>query len=307
MRYQVFACWKVPAGFFNRFRLSDPVKIFSFSRYLLDVCPLLFTLLTKELIMVKLEHVSLDIYGSSRRILSDINWHIETGESWILFGRNGSGKTKLLEIITGYLFPSGGTVTRFGCGHAGSDIREIRKRIGYMSSVLREKFDRHEKIIDTVLSGIYASIGLYRKPSQGEFSRAHMLLESVNLAGREKDTIGHLSDGERQRVFMIRALINDPDILILDEPATGLDIGAREDFLQSLGSLMKGGRHSVIYVTHHVEEITPLFRNIYVLDDGKCFFSGSVDDAIERGVFGNLFQRNINVFRRGERLYSSLD
>lgn len=256
--------------------------------------------------MIKLEHVSLDIYGSSRRILNDINWHINRGESWILFGRNGSGKTKLLEIITGYLFPTEGTVTRFGCGQAGSDIREIRKRIGYMSSILREKFDRHEKVMDTVLSGIYASIGLYRKPVEAETRRAHRLLESADLAGREKDIIGHLSDGERQRVFMIRALINDPDILILDEPATGLDIGAREDFLQSLKNLMMEGRHSVIYVTHHVEEITPQFNGIFVLDDGKCFFSGTVDDAIDGNIFSSIFKRNIEVFRRGERIYSSL-
>ena len=260
----------------------------------------------KENFMVILEHVSLDIYGSSRRILHDINWHINRGESWILFGRNGSGKTKLLEIITGYLFPTDGSVTRFGCGQAGSDIREIRKRIGYMSSILREKFDRNEKVMDTVLSGIYASIGLYRKPSADEISRAHCLLESANLAGREKDVIGHLSDGERQRVFMIRALINDPDMLILDEPATGLDICAREDFLESLNSLMEGRKHSVIYVTHHVEEITPLFSKIFVLDEGKCFFSGTVDDAITGNVFSNLFKRNIEVFRMGKRFYSSL-
>jgi iron complex transport system ATP-binding protein len=256
--------------------------------------------------MVKLEHVSLDIYGSRRRILHDINWHINRGESWILFGRNGSGKTKLLEIITGYLFQTEGTLTRFGCGQAGTDIRELRKRIGYMSSILREKFDRKEKVMDTVLSGIYASIGLYRKPSADEIKRAHRLLESANLASRGKDIIGHLSDGEKQRVFMIRALINDPDMLILDEPATGLDIGAREDFLESLQNLMAEGRHSVIYVTHHVEEITPLFSRIFILDEGKCFFNGSIDDAIATKVFRNLFKRNIDVSRMGERLYSSL-
>jgi len=257
--------------------------------------------------MIKLQNVSLDIYGSSRRILSDINWHINKGESWILFGRNGSGKTKLLEIITGYLFPSEGDVFRFGCGHEGSDIREIRKRIGYVSSALREKFDRDERLIDTVLSGLYASIGLYRKPSEKDIKKAHKLLAETGLAGRENDIIGHLSDGEKQKVLMLRALINDPDILILDEPATGLDIGAREDFLDTLKNTMKGRGHSLIYVTHHVEEITPVFRKIYIIDDGKCFFDGTVDDAIERKTFSTLFKRNIEVFRRGERLYSSLE
>lgn len=257
--------------------------------------------------MIKLENVSLDIYGSSRRILDNINWYIKKGECWILFGRNGSGKTKLLEIVTGYLYPSEGEVTRFGCGHEGSDIREIRKRIGYVSSVLREKFNNEERIIDTVLSGLYASVGLYRRPAQNEIEKARSLIAETNLAGRENDIICHLSDGEKQKVLMLRALINDPDILILDEPATGLDIGAREDFLDSLKSLMNGRNHSLIYVTHHVEEIAPVFSRIFVIDDGKCFFEGTIDGAIEKKIFSRIFKRDINVFRRGERLYSSLD
>lgn len=256
--------------------------------------------------MIKLENVSLDIYGSKRRILSNINWHIKKGESWILFGRNGSGKTKLLEIITGYIFPSEGGVTRFGYGHQGSDIREIRMRIGYVSSAIGEKFSHGERVIDTVLSGLYASIGLYRKPSEKDIANARSLIAGTNLAGRENDLISHLSDGEKQKILMLRALINDPDILILDEPATGLDIGAREDFLDSLEYLMKGRNHSIIYVTHHVEEITPVFSKIFVIDQGRCFFEGTIDDAIENRIFSTLFRRNINVFKRGDRLYSSL-
>ncbi len=257
--------------------------------------------------MIKLENVSLDIYGSKRRILSDINWHIKKGESWVLFGRNGSGKTKLLEVITGYIFPSEGDVVRFGRGHLGSDIREIRKRIGYVSSVLGEKFSHGERVIDTVLSGLYASIGLYRKPTDADIAKARSLIAETNLAGRENDVICHLSDGEKQKILMLRALINDPDIMILDEPATGLDIGAREDFLDSLKDLMKGRNHSIIYVTHHVEEITPVFSRIFVIDQGSCFFEGTIDDAIEKRIFSTLFRRDIDVFRRGGRLYSSLD
>ncbi|MCL2155051.1 MAG: ATP-binding cassette domain-containing protein [Leptospirales bacterium] len=262
--------------------------------------------------MIKLENVSLDIFGSNRRILSCIDWEICSGESWILFGRNGSGKTKLLEIITGYIFPSEGSVRRFGYGHLESDIREIRKRIGYLSSVLREKFNREEKVIDTVLSGIYASVGLYREPSTDEIKRGLDLLREAGLADREDDIIGHLSDGEKQKVFMLRALINNPDILILDEPSVGLDICAREDFLESLKKLMNvmnvmnERKHSLIYVTHHVEEITPIFGKIFIIEDGKCFFNGSVDDAVSKNIFTSLFKRDIEIFKKGERLYSSL-
>ena len=254
--------------------------------------------------MIKLENISLDIYGSNRRILSSIDWEICSGESWILFGRNGSGKTKLLEIIAGYIFPSEGNVVRFGSDHLGADIREIRKRIGYLSSILREKFNREEKVLDTVLSGIYASVGLYREPSADEIKRAENLLCEAGLGGRKDDAIGHLSDGEKQKVFMLRAIINNPDILILDEPSAGLDICAREDFLGALKKLMNGKSHSLIYVTHHVEEIIPIFGKIFIIEDGKCFFKGEVDDAVKQNIFTALFNREIEIFKKGERLYS---
>jgi len=251
--------------------------------------------------MIKLENVSLDIYGSHRRILDDINWHISRGESWILFGRNGSGKTKLLEIITGYLYPSEGEVTRFGCGHIGSDIRELRKKIGYVSSVLREKFNRDERLIDTVLSGLYASIGLYRKPSVEDIRKARGLLAETNLTGRENDIIGHLSDGEKQKVLMLRALINDPDILILDEPATGLDIGAREDFLDSLKNIMNGRDHSLIYVTHHVEEITDVFTHALLLRGGRTVAAGPLRRAMNSLSISAAFGARVKLSKSGGR------
>ncbi len=256
--------------------------------------------------MIKLENISLDIYGSKRRILNDINWHIEDGDCWVLFGRNGSGKTKLLEIITGYNFPSGGEVTRFGMGHFGSDIRELRKRIGYISSVVREMFNSNERVIDAVVSGLYASIGLYRRPLPAEVEKASLLIQEAGLGGREYDIMSHLSDGEKQKILMLRALINDPDLLILDEPATGLDIIAREEFLESLTAITKKKEHAVIYVTHHVEEITPLFDKIFIIENGECFYKGEIEEAIQKNIFTSLFGRGIEVFRRGERLNSTL-
>ena len=256
--------------------------------------------------MIKLDNISLDIYGSKKRILNGINWHIEDGDCWVLFGRNGSGKTKLLEIITGYLYPSQGEVIRFGCSHTGSDIRELRKRIGYTSSVVRDMFSSNEKVIDAVVSGLYASIGLYRKPAAAENEKAALLIQKVGLGGREYDVISHLSDGEKQKILMLRALINDPDLLILDEPATGLDIIAREEFLESLAEITREKKHSVIYVTHHVEEITPLFDRIFIMNNGECFYNGRIEEALDKDTFTSLFGRGIEVFRRGERLYSSL-
>ena len=253
--------------------------------------------------MIELINVSLDIYGSKRRILSNINWHVEDGQCWVLFGRNGSGKTKLLEIVNGFIFPTEGEVRRFGKPAIGSDIREIRKRIGYISSVIRDMFNPNEKVIDTVLSGLYSSVGLYRHPTKSEKEKAFELIERAGLIGRAMDTINHLSDGEKQKLLMLRALINDPDLLILDEPSTGLDIVAREDFLQLLSDITMEREHSVIYVTHHVEEITPLFKTIFILNNGQEFFKGEIEKAVSMNIFSSLFSRNMEVFKKGERLY----
>ncbi len=254
--------------------------------------------------MIRLENVSLDIYGAGRRILSEINWHIKPGENWILFGRNGSGKTRLLEVITGYEFPTEGEVFRFGRGHAGHDIRETRRRIGYISSALKEKFTMHETLVDTLLGGLYASVGLYRKPPHADAERAAGLLAQAGLGGRERDTIGHLSDGEKQKVMMLRALVNDPDLLILDEPAAGLDIVAREDLLDSISRVAARKNIALVYVTHHVEEIVPLFDRIFMLDKGTCFFSGRVEEAVRVDRFSELFGRSIAVEQRTGRFHS---
>lgn len=256
--------------------------------------------------MIKLNNVSLDIYGAGR-ILNNINWHIKDGEKWVLFGRNGSGKTKLLEIVTGYNYASQGEVVRFGLGQPGHDIRELRKRIGYVSSSLREMFSRRERLIDAVLSGIYASIGMYREAANEERERAAYLISTIGLRGREYDIIGNLSDGEKQKLLMLRSLINDPDLLILDEPSAGLDIIARENLLESIEELTRRKIISVIYVTHHVEEITSFLENIFVIDEGECFFQGPVNDALDKNIFSSLFNKKIEVFRKESRLYSMLN
>jgi iron complex transport system ATP-binding protein len=254
--------------------------------------------------MIRLEKVSLDIYGAGRRILSDINWHIKPGENWILFGRNGSGKTKLLEIITGYEFPTEGEVFRFGRGHEGHDIRETRRRIGYISSALKDKFTMRETLIDTLLGGLYASVGLYRKALRADVERAADLLAQAGFGGRERDTISRLSDGEKQKVMILRALINDPDLMMLDEPAAGLDIVAREDLLDTIDGVAARKNIALVYVTHHVEEIVPLFDRIFMLDNGSCFFSGRVAEAVRDDRFSELFGRGVTVEQRNGRFHS---
>jgi iron complex transport system ATP-binding protein len=255
--------------------------------------------------MIRLEDVSLRL-PDGRIILSDIDWRIAPEENWVLFGRNGSGKTRLLEIIAGYRFPSSGAVSRFGelAGHC--DIRELRKRIGYVSTVLREKFSPSERIIDVVASGIFASVGLYEEVGREQYDSARELLASSGLSGREEDSFGILSDGERQKVIMLRAIIRRPDLLILDEPTKGLDLAAREEFLATLESMNRLHSASIIYVTHHVEEIIPVFSRILMLENGAISFSGMVKEGISSGRLTELFQRRVDVEERSGRYYTFL-
>ena len=145
--------------------------------------------------MIELREASLTIGGSE--IIRAMNWSIDYDEKWALFGRNGSGKTKILELITGYAFPTTGSLRRFGKPHQGTDIREIRKHFGYLSSFLRERFKPSESIIEVVLSGLFSTIGLFDPVTQGERERAVGLLERFGLSRRADDPIQNFSDGEK--------------------------------------------------------------------------------------------------------------
>ncbi len=254
--------------------------------------------------MIKLRGIELSIQGNPEKILKGIDWEIGDGEKWVLFGRNGSGKTKLLEIVTGYLYPSAGTVERFGMGQAGHDIRQIRKSIGYISNSLKEKFGSSETVLNTVLSGIHATIGIYNDFTGEQRKRAMSFISKAGLSGRCNDKISRLSFGEKQKVLLARAMMNEPKLLILDEPTVGLDILSREELLESLESIMEGEKISLIYVTHHIDEIMPSFENIFIIKGGECFFSGQVRDAVEREVFSGLFGRKIEIFEKSGRYYS---
>ena len=257
--------------------------------------------------MVKLVDVSLYYPHVEREILHNINWHIQDNDKWILFGRNGSGKTKLLEIITGYIYPSTGEVIRFGKPHLGHDIRELRTRIGYVSTSLKEKFSLRETIIDVIISGIFASIGLYVEPTKDQIAKARMLLETINMQTRSMERFSILSDGEKQKVLMARAMIDDPDLVILDEAAKGLDLSAREDLLGSIKLMCSQKKVSLIYVTHHTEEITDLFTNLFILEDGQCLYQGSVTKGLTGKNLSEIFKKNIEVKKMGTRFYTMIN
>jgi iron complex transport system ATP-binding protein len=231
----------------------------------------------------------LSIHRGRTVILDDINWRVEQRQHWVVLGANGSGKTSLLAALTGYLTPSAGTIQLFDKTFGETDWRELRKRVGLVSSSIRQLI-HEDTALEIVASGKDATIGSWQRVSAAQRRSAVSLLrqiECVDLADREW---GVLSQGERQRVLIGRALMAKPTLLILDEPCAGLDPVARErflDFLQRLGA--KKNSPTLVLVTHHVEEIMPIFSHVLMLKAGRAFANGRKEKVLTSASFSRLF------------------
>ncbi|MEI7534056.1 MAG: ATP-binding cassette domain-containing protein [Verrucomicrobiae bacterium] len=218
----------------------------------------------------------LQIERDGTEILRGVNWRVQRGEHWVILGANGSGKTSLLSALTGYLMPTSGEISVLGEKYGESDWRELRKKIGLVSSSVRQMMADNEPALETVASGKYAMIDFWGRLSRTDKIEAKNLLKQADceyLTAREWRV---LSQGERQRVLIARALMAKPRVLILDEPCAGLDPAAREHFLQFIQRL--GGQKNsptLVLVTHHVEEITPVFSQVFILKDGVVLAAGN--------------------------------
>ncbi|HZI31059.1 MAG TPA: ABC transporter ATP-binding protein, partial [Candidatus Binatia bacterium] len=212
----------------------------------------------------------LRIERSGTVILNDVNWHVAHGEHWVILGANGSGKTSLLSALTGYLMPTAGEISLLGETYGESDWRELRKKIGIVSSSVRQMMAGDEAALETVASGKYAMIDFWGRVTRTEKAQALRLLRQVECAYLADRPWSVLSQGERQRVLIGRALMAKPRVLILDEPCCGLDPAAREHFLQFIQRLgTRKNSPTLVFVTHHVEEIMPVFSHVLLLKDGS--------------------------------------
>ncbi|MBN1500004.1 MAG: ATP-binding cassette domain-containing protein [Spirochaetes bacterium] len=251
--------------------------------------------------MIEVKNISLIINGG-KKILENISFTVKKNEHWILLGRNGSGKSKLLEIICGYTRQSTGEVIRFG--DPSPDLRKIRKRIGYVASYLNTQAAHYHSVINIVLGGYFGSIGLYDEITPSLEERAMNLLQLSGLKNFENRLYCTLSDGEKQRVLSARAFMVDPEIVIFDEPCSGLDILSREMLLDSLENVLSSSGASLIYVTHHVEEITPLFTHFALIMNGRFLDSGRLkDEALINGI-NRMFDNRVVIEKHAERWYS---
>jgi iron complex transport system ATP-binding protein len=249
-----------------------------------------------------LEISGLRIRRGDTIILDDVSWRVERGQHWAILGANGSGKTSLLSALTGYLMPTSGEITLLGQRYGETDWRELRKKIGLVSSSVRQMMTDDEPALESVISGKYAMIDFWGCVSRGDRIRAKQILRQIECAHLAERPWRVLSQGERQRVLIGRALMARPRVLILDEPCAGLDPAAREHFLQFLQRL--GGKKNslaLVLVTHHVEEIMPVFSHVLILKAGRVLAAGEKTAVLNSKNLSSAFGARMQLRRTGNR------
>ena len=233
-------------------------------------------------------------------VLAGVDWRVRKGEHWVVLGPNGCGKTSLLKALLGYLTPSAGELRVLGRDYGAFDWRELRRHLGLVSSALHASVPEHETALRTAVSGGRAQLDLWGEPTAAEARAARRQLARAGAAGLEERPWGVLSQGERQRVMIARALMARPRILILDEPCAGLDPVAREAFLARMERLAREPRGpALVLVTHHVEEITPAFSHALLLREGRVAAAGPRAETLTAARLGDVFGCRIRLKKRG--------
>ncbi len=246
-------------------------------------------------LLVDFRRVSLRRGG--RVLVGPVTWQVELDERWVVIGPNGAGKTSLLRIAAAMEHPSSGSAFVLGERLGRTDMAELRSRVGLSSSALAQRIPDDEVVRDLVVSAGYAVLGRWRETYEAiDYERAVDTLESLGAEHLADRTYGTLSEGERKRVMIARALMTDPELLLLDEPAAGLDLGGREELVARLSDLAADpDAPAIVLVTHHVEEIPPGFTHCLMLSEGAVVAAGLLSDVLTAQNLSTAFGQSIAV------------
>ncbi|TCO51493.1 iron complex transport system ATP-binding protein [Kribbella antiqua] len=243
------------------------------------------------------ELAGVSVVRGEARLLDDIDWTIDEADRWVVIGPNGAGKTTLLQILAAQIHPTGGVAGLLGEVLGAIDVFELRPRIGLTSAALADRLPRGERVSDVVVSASYAVLGRWREEyDELDHQRAKELLAELGIAHLSDRTFGTLSEGERKRVQIARALMTDPELMLMDEPAAGLDLTGREHLVRSLSAIATAvGSPAMVLVTHHVEEIPPGFTHALLLKQGRIVSAGPIEQALTAQTLSDTFDLALSL------------
>lgn len=243
----------------------------------------------------------------SRTILASLSWQVGDAERWLVLGANGSGKTTLLRIASLYEHPSTGTVDVLGERLGRTDVRRLRQRIGYLSASLSAQLRPELRCLDVVMTAKYAALEpWWHRYTLADEQRAKECLDRMGVAWAAERSLGTVSSGEQQRVLLARTLMNEPGIVLLDEPSARLDLGGREHLVQALSELtLDPLAPPLVLVTHHLDEVPPGITHVMMLRDGAVIAKGTLDDCLTSDLLSRCFGLPLQLERRPDGRFSA--
>lgn len=255
--------------------------------------------------MIQLSLTNVSLERQNKKLLNNVTWQVNKGEHWAILGLNGSGKTSLLKLITAEYWTSQGSVEVLGNKFGGTDISNMRTKIGIVGSFIAERLSPHMLAEKIVLTGKYKSSILYTEYGEKELNEARQMLISIggeHLLGR---IYASLSQGEKQLLLIARSLMESPEILILDEATSGLDLFAREKLLTQIEQITSlPNAPTIIYVTHHAEEITRSFTHVLLLKKGNIIAKGPKNEVLTEEILSDFYDQPVSIVPLGdERVY----